>query len=141
MRPPPPRDGPSSGRGGAGEDSARGEYARTRGARIRMQWLGLYPLTALLTVGGLLLAGVPAGAEPAGSPLAQVRATPSAAPTTAASPTAPPPQVAPLPPVANDDPRFGAVQAAFAPQAAQNAGVKWERLIFPWNGIQPNGPS
>jgi len=47
----------------------------------------------------------------------------------------------PLPPVANDDPWFGAVQAISNPQAAGDAGVKWTRLIFPWNEIQPNGPN
>lgn len=46
----------------------------------------------------------------------------------------------PLPPVANDDPWFGAVQTIAAPQAALNAGVKWTRLIFPWEDIQPDGP-
>src|ERR687886_1398534 len=52
-----------------------------------------------------------------------------------------PPAPQPLPPVANDDPWFGAVQAISAPQAALNAGVKWQRLIFPWELIQPNGPN
>jgi hypothetical protein len=33
------------------------------------------------------------------------------------------------------------VQEIFAPQLALNAGVRWERLIFPWNVIQPNGPN
>jgi hypothetical protein len=47
----------------------------------------------------------------------------------------------PLPPVGNNDRRFGAVQAIFAPQMALNAGVRWERLIFPWDVIQPNGPT
>src|SRR3954469_24502778 len=49
-----------------------------------------------------------------------------------------PPALQPLPPVANGDSWFGAVQAIFAPQAALNAGVKWQRLIFPWDQIQPN---
>jgi len=44
----------------------------------------------------------------------------------------------PLAPVANDDRWFGAVQAIAAPQAALNAGVRWTRLIFPWEEIQPN---
>lgn len=47
----------------------------------------------------------------------------------------------PLPPVRNSDPWFGAVNAIFAPQAALNAGVRWQRLIFPWEQIQPNGPN
>ena len=38
------------------------------------------------------------------------------------------------------DPRFGAVQAINAPVAAEQAGVAWERIIFPWAEIQPNGP-
>src|SRR5437764_1049265 len=49
-----------------------------------------------------------------------------------------PPAPTPLPPVRSDDPWFGAVQAISAPQAALNAGVKWQRLIFPWDQIQPN---
>ncbi|HEY7067162.1 MAG TPA: glycosyl hydrolase [Chloroflexota bacterium] len=49
-----------------------------------------------------------------------------------------PPAPTPLPPVRSDDPWFGAVQAIAAPQAALNAGVKWQRLIFPWDQIQPN---
>lgn len=52
-----------------------------------------------------------------------------------------PPAPQPLPPVANADPWFGVVQAIAAPQAALNAGVKWQRLIFPWDQIQPNGPN
>jgi len=80
--------------------------------------LRLYFLVALLVVGGVLLAEGPAGAQ----------VNPGVDPQ-------------PLPPVANNDPRFGAVQAIFAPQLAVNAGVRWERLIFPWNVIQPNGPA
>ena len=38
------------------------------------------------------------------------------------------------------DPRFGAVQAINAPEAAARAGVAWERIIFPWAQIQPDGP-
>jgi hypothetical protein len=50
----------------------------------------------------------------------------------------PSPVPQPLPPVASSDSWFGAVQAIRAPQAALNAGVKWQRLIFPWDQIQPN---
>ena len=39
-----------------------------------------------------------------------------------------PSTVTPLPPVANSDPFFGSVQAVYAADAAQRAGVKWERL-------------
>ncbi len=35
---------------------------------------------------------------------------------------------------------FGAVQAIFNPGRAAEAGVQWERLIFPWSLIQKNGP-
>jgi hypothetical protein len=38
------------------------------------------------------------------------------------------------------DARFGAVQSINAPQRAVEAGVGWERIIFPWAQIQPNGP-
>src|SRR5690349_16535279 len=91
-----------------------------------MNWAGLYPWAAISMATGLLLAAVPAGA--------QTTATPTARPTAAATATAvPTPSFVPAPPtlqpVANDDPRFGAVQAIYAPQPAANAGVKWERLI------------
>jgi hypothetical protein len=36
---------------------------------------------------------------------------------------------------------FGAVQAIYNPQRAAQAGVQWERLIFPWSLIQKDGPS
>lgn len=49
--------------------------------------------------------------------------------------------VKPLPPVKNEDIRFGAVQAFAAPDLAVNAGVRWERIIFAWNMFQPNGPT
>lgn len=35
------------------------------------------------------------------------------------------------------DPRFGAVEAFFAPFAADEAGVGWERVLFYWREIQP----
>jgi hypothetical protein len=100
-----------------------------------MYWPGAYPLVALLTVAGLLLGGFPVGAQ---------TPTPSPTPRPAATPTSTPiplPTVTPLPPVSNPDTRFGAVQAIFAPELSQRAGVRWQRLIFPWNEIQPNGPN
>src|SRR5919202_3545691 len=39
-----------------------------------------------------------------------------------------------------NDPRFGVVQAFEAPQQAVMIGVRWERIMFPWRAIQPNGP-
>jgi hypothetical protein len=42
------------------------------------------------------------------------------------------------------DPRerfFGAVQSIYNPDRAAQAGVQWERLIFPWSLIQKNGPN
>ena len=36
---------------------------------------------------------------------------------------------------------FGAVQAIYNPDRAQQAGVQWERLIFPWSLIQKTGPN
>ena len=42
----------------------------------------------------------------------------------------------PLPP----DPRFGAVEAFRDPVAAAEAGVGWERILFYWSELQPNGP-
>lgn len=38
------------------------------------------------------------------------------------------------------DPRFGAVEAFQAPQLAGAAGVRWERIVFWWYGLQPQGP-
>src|SRR5215208_6667905 len=38
------------------------------------------------------------------------------------------------------DPRFGAVEAFRARDRADAAGVRWSRLVFSWNGVQPNGP-
>src|SRR5438105_6136624 len=35
---------------------------------------------------------------------------------------------------------FGVVQAIYNPERAAQAGVQWERLIFPWSLIQPSGP-
>lgn len=36
---------------------------------------------------------------------------------------------------------FGAVQSIYNPDRAAQAGVQWERLIFPWSLIQKNGPT
>jgi len=38
------------------------------------------------------------------------------------------------------DPRFGAVEAYEAPDQAALAGVGWERVIFWWHQLQPDGP-
>lgn len=38
------------------------------------------------------------------------------------------------------DIRFGAVEAFRAPEAASEAGVGWERVVFWWRELQPNGP-
>ena len=38
------------------------------------------------------------------------------------------------------DPRFGAVQAISSPDKAAQAGVRWERIIFPWAEMQPDSP-
>jgi hypothetical protein len=50
-----------------------------------------------------------------------------------------------VPAVANeaDTPErfFGAVQAIYNPEKARQAGVQWERLIFPWSLIQKEGPN
>jgi len=99
-----------------------------------MRWAGLYPLAAMFMVAGLLVASLPADAQGTPTPSPQPSRTPTITPTL-------PPMPPTLPPVANGDTRFGAVQAIFAPQASQAAGVKWQRLIFPWNEIQPNGPN
>ena len=38
------------------------------------------------------------------------------------------------------DPRFGAVESFWAANEAADLGVGWERILFYWNEIQPNGP-
>ena len=38
------------------------------------------------------------------------------------------------------DPRFGLVEAFWDPQAAAESGAGWERILFLWSAIQPNGP-
>ncbi len=38
------------------------------------------------------------------------------------------------------DPRFGVVEAFWDTGAAVEAGVAWERIVFQWSQIQPNGP-
>ena len=38
------------------------------------------------------------------------------------------------------DPRFGAVEAFRDPVAAAEANVGWERILFYWSELQPNGP-
>ncbi len=38
------------------------------------------------------------------------------------------------------DPRFGLVEAFWDPQAAAESGAGWERVLFLWSAIQPNGP-
>ncbi len=38
------------------------------------------------------------------------------------------------------DPRFGAVESFRDPQAAVEAGVGWERILFYWSELQPNSP-
>ena len=47
-------------------------------------------------------------------------------------------------PVAAQDPppdiRFGAIEAFRDPVAAAEAGVRWERILFYWSELQPNGP-
>lgn len=48
-----------------------------------------------------------------------------------------PPSSVPEPPGQG---RFGIVEAYQAPNLAQSAGARWERLFFWWNEVQPNGP-
>lgn len=39
------------------------------------------------------------------------------------------------------DPRFGVVEAFWDSGAANEAGAAWERILFYWSQIQPNGPN
>ncbi|TAK25443.1 MAG: hypothetical protein EPO26_03495 [Chloroflexota bacterium] len=39
------------------------------------------------------------------------------------------------------DPRFGAVDAFFAADRADELGVGWSRVLFPWSRVQPDGPN
>lgn len=103
-----------------------------------MQRRRVYSVLAVLVLAGVLLGGLPAEAQ---GPFFPPTSRPTATPTATRPPATATPIVPPLPPVVNNDPRFGVVQAIFAPQLALNAGARWERLIFPWNQIQPNGPA
>jgi len=47
------------------------------------------------------------------------------------------PAVAQNPP---PDVRFGAIEAFWDPTSAVEAGVAWERILFYWSELQPNGP-
>jgi len=38
------------------------------------------------------------------------------------------------------DPRFGIVEAFWSPEDAAELGPGWERILFYWREIQPNGP-
>jgi hypothetical protein len=38
------------------------------------------------------------------------------------------------------DPRFGVVEAFWDTSAAVEAGAAWERILFQWSELQPNGP-
>src|SRR4051812_47977482 len=38
------------------------------------------------------------------------------------------------------DVRFGAVEAFRADAHADEAGVRWTRIVFWWSGLQPDGP-
>lgn len=55
-------------------------------------------------------------------------------------PITPPDQSAGISARATPDPRFGAVEAFWAPDAAAAAGIGWERILFYWREIQPSGP-
>ena len=39
------------------------------------------------------------------------------------------------------DPRFGAVEAFYDPQAASDLNLGWERIIFDWSQLQGSGPN
>jgi hypothetical protein len=39
------------------------------------------------------------------------------------------------------DPRFGAIEAFWAPNEAADLNVGWERILFYWSEIQPTGPA
>ena len=55
----------------------------------------------------------------------------------APSSVAPSDEPASLPAVPQADPFFGVVQAVSAPDLAQAAGVRWERVVFSWKDLQP----
>jgi hypothetical protein len=50
-------------------------------------------------------------------------------------------QTAPVAATDTNERFFGAVQAIYNPDRAAQAGVQWERLIFPWSLIQKTGPN
>ncbi len=43
-------------------------------------------------------------------------------------------------PFSSADKRFGAVESFFRPDDAAEAGIGWERIVFEWRYLQPNGP-
>ncbi len=71
------------------------------------------------------------------TPAAAASQTPAAVPTL--TPAATPTATATAP--ADKERFFGAVQAIYNPDRAAQAGVTWERLIFPWSLIQKQGPT
>ena len=71
------------------------------------------------------------------TPAAAASQTPAAVPTL--TPAATPTATATAP--ADKERFFGAVQAIYNPDRAAQAGVTWERLIFPWSLIQKQGPN
>ncbi len=47
---------------------------------------------------------------------------------------------APLHAQSSPDPRFGAVEAFRSPNDARELNLGWERILFYWSELQPNGP-
>lgn len=51
-----------------------------------------------------------------------------------------PPRATRAAPTVASDVRFGAVEAFRANTRADDAGVRWTRIVFWWSGLQPDGP-
>src|SRR5579859_6924031 len=120
-------------------------------SRMRFIW----PLIFILS---LITTSDPVSAQPAPapsptlispSPTAPTTPTPAAASAAATAPstptatatTTPTASTATAPPADTSERFFGAVQAIYNPDRAAQAGVQWERLIFPWSLIQKTGPN
>jgi len=106
----------------------------------------IWPLIFILS---LITTSNPVSAQPAPAPpsptLTPIPTTPiSTTPTPPTTPTATAtatPTTASAPPADTSERFFGAVQAIYNPDRAAQAGVQWERLIFPWSLIQKTGPN
>jgi hypothetical protein len=78
------------------------------------------------------------------APTASAAPVGPAAPARPAPPSTPSGLKPPLPPVASAaglDPHFGVAEGFRAPDVMADLHVGWERLVIPWDQVQPDGPA